>query len=81
MRVELHGTVIEGPTPLDIVRQMRANASPWHRDGTIAQYMERMADRFQLFGKSVHARGSTDEQRASSLLEGLAACGFVKLIE
>jgi hypothetical protein len=81
MRVSIDGTILEGHAPIDIVRQMRAMASPWQMDGTLAQYMERVADRFRLFGKNVHARGKNDEDRAASLLDCLIACGFARLVD
>jgi hypothetical protein len=80
MRVSVDGAVLEGDSPIDIVRQMRAMASPWQMAGTLGQYMDRVADRFQLFGKDVHARGKSDEARAASLLDGLIACGFARLL-
>jgi hypothetical protein len=81
MRVSVDGAVFEGAEAIDIVRQMRATASPWQMDSTLARYMDRVADRFQLFGKRVYARGTTDEERAASLLEGLIECGFAKPVD
>jgi hypothetical protein len=79
IRVSIEGTVLEGRAPIDIICLMRASASPWQLEGTLRQYMDRVVERFQLFGKDVHARGRTDEERAASLLDGLIACGYARL--
>jgi hypothetical protein len=79
MRVQIDGQILEGTSALEIVRAMREElASPWHRDESLATYMEHVSERFRIYGKPVSAQGPNEDARAEALLEGMIACGFAR---